>query len=198
MGSGTNLAKDLLSNPNSESDLALTLSRANEGDQAALGEVFSMIYEDLRKRARRVNHGAVGATSLVHEAFLRVAGAKRTFIGDRLHFFNYATETLRRILIDSHRTRSSIKRGGAQPLLDGLDLEGIQTKDLDWGELDAALERLKAEHERQHNVVMLHFFGGCEFEEIAEMLGKDVRTVSRDWKAARAFLLKELDASGAD
>jgi RNA polymerase sigma factor (TIGR02999 family) len=175
-------------------EVTMLLGRLRNGEREAVDQLFSLVYNDLKDKARDLNWGRSSTTSLVNEVYLRMVGATGLSLRDRYHFYNYAAEAIRRVLVDRHRAEKSKKRGGGHRRID-VDPNEIAIEQIDWIALDEALNKLKAEHERQHSVVMLQFFGGWEQKDIAESLGTDPKTVSRDWLAARAFLLKEMDDS---
>ncbi len=169
------------------------LGHIKNGEKEAVNQLFELVYEELKEQAQRANWGR-SATSLVNEAYLRMVGATGLSLQDRYHFYNYAAAAIRRVLVDRYRSDISLKRGGRHRRID-VDPNEIAIEQIDWVALDEALCKLKSEHERQHTVVMLQFFGGWEQKDIALALEQDPKTISRDWLAARAFLLKELDDS---
>ncbi len=175
------------------------LLRAWEGgDQQALERLTPLVYNELRRIARRYMARerpgrTLQATALVNEAYLRLVDAKEVGWRDRAHFFAISARTMRRILIESARARSYEKRGGGQEriTLDGsLAIQGRPGPDL--MALDDALNALAAMDPRRSQVVELRFFGGLSVEETAEVLKVSPETVHRDWKLARAWLLREL------
>lgn len=179
------------------------LAAARGGDSAAPGKLFEIVYADLRALAGRHVRGArnagPSATSLVHEAFLRIAKRSDLPYADRTHFFAVASRAMRQIVIDDARGRKASKRGGGQT---DVDLEAIQVAAPaasapveDLLALDDALSRLEREAPRLAQTVEWHFFGGLTFSEIAEATDVSRRTVQRDWRAARALLHLELATS---
>ena len=179
------------------------LAAARAGDSAAPGKLFEIVYADLRALAGRHVRGArnagPSATSLVHEAFLRIAKRSDLPYADRTHFFAVASRAMRQIVIDDARGRKASKRGGGQT---DVDLEAIQVAAPaasapveDLLALDDALSRLEKEAPRLAQTVEWHFFGGLTFSEIAEATDVSRRTVQRDWRAARAILHLELATS---
>ena len=175
------------------------LAEARGGDRAALDRVIPLVYDDLRRLARRQlarEHGAraVNPTTLVHEAYLKLAGSAPR-AADRAHFLAIAAHAMRQVLVDQARARRAAKRGPgwtSTTLTDGawvatLDPEALIA-------LDDALERLDP---RQRQVVECRFFGGMDDAEIAEALGVTDRTVRRDWVKARAWLNRWLHDGGS-
>jgi RNA polymerase sigma factor (TIGR02999 family) len=175
-------------------DLAPLLARAREGDEASARETFSTVYEALRLLAHRhlkKNGGAtLNTTALVHEAWMRLVGGEAEF-ESRAHFFAVAATAMRQIIVDHARRRHAQKRGGgaAPTTLSGV---GAVTNVEELLAIDEALTKLAALDERMAKVVEWRFFAGFEEEEIARALDVDVRTVRRDWRKARAFILNEL------
>ena len=171
-------------------DVTLLLQRAHDGDRAALDQVMPLLYDDLRRLARRQlarEHGErqINPTTLVHEAYLKLAGSAPRANG-RAHLMAIAAHAMRQVLVDHARERRAEKRGPQwiRTTLTG----GVSAVPLDTAELlalDDALERLTP---RQRSVVECRFFAGLDENEIAEALGVTTRTVRRDWVAARAWL----------
>jgi RNA polymerase sigma factor (TIGR02999 family) len=174
------------------------LLRAGEGDQAAAARVFPVIYEELRRLARRqLRREAVGhtlsTTALVHEAWLRLIDQTRVRWNERAHFMAIAATAMRRILIDHARSHRSLKRGGR---LERVPIDSIDLAMEDRAELlvalDDALARLGEYDARQARVVECRFFGGMTEEETAEALGIGLRTAKRDWSKAKSWLYQEI------
>ena len=137
-------------------------------------------------------------TALVNEAFLRLIDLKEIRWQNRAHFLAMAARLMRRILIDAARRRGYAKRGGgAQAITLDTTMIGAQEAGRDIVALHDALEALAAVDERKSRVVELRFFGGLSVEETAEVLEVSTDTVSRDWKLARVWLLRELGGGNA-
>ena len=163
-------------------------------------ELTPLVYEELRRLARHymgnehVGH-TLQATALVNEAYLRLVDIHKVQWQNRAHFFAMSARLMRRILVDSARSRKYQKRGaGARKV--SLD-EGLLVVEpgRDLVALDDALEALAKVDERRSKVVEMRFFGGLSVEETAEALGVSADTVMRDWKLAKVWLLRELKAS---
>jgi len=179
------------------------LAAARAGDAGASARLFELVYDDLRRLAARHVRGARGGpspTSLVHEAYFRLARRDELPFADRAHFFAVASRAMRQIVIDEARARSAGKRGGG---LADLDVDELQVAappaSSPVEELLAihdALTVLEREEPRLAEVVEWHFFGGLTFGEIAEARGVSERTVLRDWRAARALLHARLEGGG--
>lgn len=178
------------------------LARHQGGDGKALGELFPIVYDELRRIAagymRRESDGhTLQATALVNEAYFRLVDQKAVQWQNRAHFFGVAAQIMRRILCDHARARRADKRGGHQAKLSLDEALGIGTDESpDLVELDDALKLLQTINERQAKVVEMRFFGGLSVEEVAEALGASPATVKRDWTFAKAWLHKELSRGG--
>ena len=153
-------------------------------------------------RRERTNH-TYQPTDLLHEAFVKMRRGSQLFEpADPKRYLAAAVRIMRRVLVDHARRRNSAKRPTGQgrrqqplePTAGTLQLQ----EDLTLLALNRALEVLESCSQRQHDVVTLHFFGGFKFREIAEQLGVSLATVEREWRFARAWLCKFLDAEGLD
>ena len=171
-------------------DVTRLLQSAGAGDRAALDRVLPLLYEDLRRLARRQlarerGSRTIQPTTLVHEAYLKLAGSAPR-AQDRAHLLAIAAHAMRQVLVDHARERLAAKRG--PDWVSTTLTDGISTTHLDPAALlalDDALERLDP---RQRQVVECRFYAGLGDEEIAEALGVTTRTVRRDWVKARAWL----------
>jgi RNA polymerase sigma factor (TIGR02999 family) len=168
-----------------------------DGQPDAAERLMSLVYEDLRRLARRQmrreGHAAtLRPTELVHESYVRLLGQAAS-LENRAHFFALAATMMRRILVDRARRRNAQRRGGLNLLvpLDGIDPE-VSPPSVDVIALDAALEELATFDPRQAQVVVLHFFGGLPFKEVATVLETSPSTIFREWRVARLWLLKRL------
>lgn len=177
------------------------LARMRAGDHAALDRLLPLVYDELRAiagaqlRDERTGH-TLGATALVHEAYVRLADRDRLDAHDRSHFFALAAQSMRRVLIDHARSRRRQKRGLGQVALP-LDAVEHLVSDQAADELialDEALDRLAAASPRAARVVECRFFAGLSVEETAQCLSTSTKTVQRDWVQARAWLRKEIAA----
>lgn len=178
--------------------VTMLLERLRQGDQAATNDLFSTVYDELRRLAEkhlseeRRNH-TLSPTALVHEAYLRLVGPSDTPWDSRAHFFGAAAQAIRRILTDHARTRNRVKRGGGKA---PAPLEDVAAEapagDVDFEALDLALSRLAELDPQKARVVELRFYGGLPLEGVAALLGVSESTVSRDWAFARVWLHREL------
>lgn len=181
----------LTSNPHEISQL---LRDWSEGDQAAMDRLMPLVYGELRRLAKnhmRREHAdrSLQTTELIHEAYLRLAGANQLSLENRRHFFAAASRLMRQTLVDLARERGSRKRGGAANQI-SLDESMVVTRQRDEGllALDEALDALAEFDARKSRMVELRFFGGLSVEETAEALDVSVETVHRDWRLARSWL----------
>jgi len=167
------------------------LHGARDGDQGAMDSVLALMYDDLRRLARRrlgreFQARTLEPTALVHEAYLKMLGGASVDAADRAHLLAIASRAMRQVLVDRARRRTAAKRANAWKQVtltdagppDGLDAEELLS-------LDDALARLEP---RQRQIVECRFFGGMNDEEIAASLGITDRTVRREWVKARAKL----------
>ncbi len=181
-------------------ELTRTLDAAGRGEAAAAEQLLPLMYEELvalaRSRMSRLPPGdTLQPTALVHEAYLRLVGEEDPGWEGRRHFFGAAARAMRNILVDRARAKGAVKRGGDRRRvgdLDGLDAALLQTPVEDVLALDEALDRLEREDARKAQIVMLRFFAGLASARIAELLGISLPTVERDWRYARAWLLREM------
>lgn len=181
------------------------LREVARGSQSAAGQLYPLVYEQLHGLAESLlRHErrdlTIGATVLVHEAFVRLVEQSRANWQDRSHFCAVAAQAMRRILIDHVRGRRAAKRGGAWRRVTLEEaVETLAHEQLDLIDLDEALTRLAEVDPREARVVELRFFGGLSNVEVAEVLRVSVRTVEDDCRMARAWLRRELTrAAGAD
>lgn len=167
-------------------------------ERRELDAVFGAAYEELRRLARSVRRHEAAATlnptALVHEAWLKLAAHPAVARTSPLHFRRIAARAMRQVLVEAARRRLARKRGGREAAFVTFD-EGLVPA-AGWAAdvvgLDAALERLAALEPRQARVVEARFFGGLEVAETAAALGVSEATALRDWRAARAWLAREL------
>lgn len=180
-------------------NLTSQLNAARAGDRLAAERALGQVYAELKGMAGgllRGNSLTMNATSLVHDAFLRLIPENERAFTDRQHFFRLAARAMRQIVIDHVRARSADKRGGAWVRTQLTDrLAATDGDRIDLLALDAALTRLHDRDPELAEIVEAYFFAGFTFEEIGQIRQLGERTVRRLWEAARLFLLKELGAS---
>ena len=172
------------------------------GDEAALDELVPIVHDELRRIARRCMAGqrvghTLQATALVNEAYLRLLDVQQVNWQNRAHFLAMSARLMRRILVDFARSKGYQKRGGGAVKVtfdEGLPVAAEPALDL--VALDDALKTLAEVDERKSRVIELRFFGGLSVEETANVLSVSPETVMRDWKLAKAWLMRELRGEG--
>lgn len=184
------------------SDITRLLHQLRTGEPNAAGELFPLVYGELRRIANlqmgRERRGhTLQATAVVHEAYLRMAAGQEIDWQGRSHFFAFAARTMRQVLLDYARQRRAGKRGGEAARKVDLDAELLIGDDRleEVIALDDLLNRLAAMDPDQARVVELRFFGGLNVEETAEAMGISPRTVKREWQMAKAWFDRELAAA---
>ena len=181
--------------------ITLLLRRCRAGSREAEQELWPVLYRELKILARSVLRGRagrprLGATTLVHEAYLRLLGPAESDLewNDRGHFFAVAARAMRFVLVDEARRRLAGKRDGvdtrAEIPEDAVDPIGQPPEDV--LAVHGALERLARIHPRYEQLVEMRYFAGLSVDETADALGVSRPTVVRDWRAARTWLYGEL------
>jgi RNA polymerase sigma factor (TIGR02999 family) len=182
-----------------EDDVTGMVRALQSGERAASDRLLTVLYDELRRLARshlrreRPEH-TLNATSLVHEAYLRLVGHRNQNWQSRAHFFGAASRAMRRVLVDHARGRLALKRHAAVRVgltgCDPVDRSGPVLDEVI--AIDAALERLGAVDERLVRIVDCRYFAGLTIEETAEVLGVSHTTVSEGWRFSRAWLERAL------
>ena len=185
--------------PASPGAVTALLERVRKGDSDAEEPLLGLVYQDLHRVAghllgREMRNNSLQTTDLVHEAYLRLAGAAAS-AENRGHFVAIAARAMRQVLVDHARKRGAAKREGIEVRITGAD-PAVAVDVAEMIALDDALTRLGKRNPRLQRVVEMRFFGGLTEPEIARVLEITERTVQRDWVTARAWLHKELGASG--
>ena len=172
--------------------------RYHRGETEASQKLLALLYVELHQIAK--NHMAdqapqhtLQATALVHEAYLRLLTSKEERCRNRTHFLALASRAMRCVLVDHARRKYRTKRTapGEQLPLDQI-VVSFEERALDLPALDSALQRLSEFDLPMARAIEMHFFGGLEMEEIATFLGMSKRTLERQWRATRAWLLREI------
>ncbi len=173
------------------------LGGAGEVDCATAKDLFPLVYDELRRLAKRYmvretpGH-TLQPTALVHEAYLKLVDQTRANWKGETHFFAVGARVMRRLLVDHARVRGAQKRGAgwqSVTLSGALDPLGEEVLDREQLlDLNAALEQLAQIDEREARIVTLRFFGGLTVEQVAEVIGVSKRTVENDWRHAQAWL----------
>jgi RNA polymerase sigma factor (TIGR02999 family) len=169
-------------------------------ERQALDNLFSLAYEELRRLASSVRRGDPSATitptALVNEAWLKLANSPQVANTSPLHFKRVAARAMRQVLVDAARRRNAGKRGaGIARVVFDETIDSAQSTADDVLALDAALARLFKLNPRQATMVEHRFFGGLSVAETAESLDVSEATILRDWRAAKAFLAREIRAA---
>jgi RNA polymerase sigma factor (TIGR02999 family) len=182
-------------------DATVLLAAVDKGDPEAPGKLLELVYTELRrlaasKMARETPGQTLQPTALVHEAWLRLVGAKNFKFENRAQFFSAAAEAMRRILIDRARRKLAQRHGGGHARVD-LEMVDLAAPDQDQRLLDVheVLDKFAAEHPTHARVVMLRYFVGMTNEETSEILGLSVATVKNYWTFARTWLFQEVKNS---
>ena len=178
------------------------LEEVAAGSDGSKEQLIDAVYKDLHRMAKAHvgrgsgRDGTIGATALVHEAWLRIAGDLDSAMRNRAYFYGCAARAMRRVLIDYARARGAKKRGGdrKQLPLEAIDLSR-DGRDEELLEVDGLIEQLASEDERLAEVVRLRFWAGLSTKETARALECSDRTVKRDWAYARAFMIDALGLS---
>jgi RNA polymerase sigma factor (TIGR02999 family) len=179
------------------------ITSAGTGDPVAKQQLFGALYGELHRLAKRelrrnVAALPLGATTLLHEAFLDISPREDMHFPSRGHFLAYASRAMRGLIIDYARSRQAQKRGG------GFDITSLKTDsaeaipdDTELTRIGEALDELAAVEPALAEVVDLKFFGGFSFADIATMRGVSERTIQRDWEKARIYLHRSLRGESA-
>jgi RNA polymerase sigma factor (TIGR02999 family) len=164
---------------------------------ATSATVYEMLHDLAHRQLRRSSGATLNTTALVHEAWIKLARGAADGFESRSHFLAVAAMAMRQVIVDYGRRRRAQRRGGgcAPVTASALSRVGVDANIEELLAIDAALDKLAALDERLAKVVEFRLFAGLEEHEIAEVLGVNVRTVRRDWRKARAFLLSEIAGS---
>jgi RNA polymerase sigma-70 factor (ECF subfamily) len=185
----------------SSGDITQLLRAWSSGDESAFDQLLPLVYQELHVRAQRyMAHERSGhtlqTTALINEVYLRLVDLPQRNWENRAHFLAVCAQLMRRILVDFARSRNYQKRGGGmqpQPLDESLGACSESPAQII--AVDDALKSLASIDDRKSRVVELRFFGGLNVEETADVLKISPETVMRDWKMAKAWLLKEISGS---
>lgn len=181
------------------SDLTRLLDRIESGDEEAVGELFPLVYEELRRIARwQLSNERAGntlqPTALVNEAYLRLVGAKHQMcFASRSHFFSAAAQAMRHIVVDAARRKLARKRGGefARRYIE-IDHIAVDRPN-EVLDVHNALDLLAERDPQSAEVVKLHYFGGYSLTEIAGLMNVSRSSINRVWRYARAWLKAEIE-----
>lgn len=175
-----------------------------EGDETALDRLIPLVYDEMRRLARyymrreRAEH-TLQTSALINEAYIRLVDHKGMRWQNRAHFYAVAAQAMRRILVDHARSHNYAKRGGGARMVELDEAAAVAHEQAaEIVALDEALNELSAFDPRQSKVVELRYFGGMSVEETAEALGVSPATVMREWRAAKAWLLRAISPEEPD
>jgi RNA polymerase sigma factor (TIGR02999 family) len=189
--------------PTQQQATQILLEFADDGPKAA-ARLMPLVYDELRQMARaylqreRSDH-TMQATSLVHEAYLRLVDQTAVSWQNRAHFLAVAAQQMRRILVDNARRHRTGKHGGEWCRVEFEDaVAPAVSRSVDVIALDDALQDLMALNPQHSRIVELRFFGGMTVEEVAEVLQLSPRTVHREWRLARAWLRRQVFGESSD
>lgn len=188
-----------------DTDLSVLFKAAEQGDGPAGERLFARLYAELHRVARRelARSGfpvSLGATTLLHEAYLDMAEREGPSFPDRARFLGYAARVMRGLIIEHARTRRAIKRGGAFEITSlPSDVEVNVANDRELEQIGEALDQLAKVDRSLAEIVDLKFFCGFSFAEVAALKGVTERTVQRRWERARIYLHRTIraDLSGS-
>lgn len=174
------------------------LNAASQGDRSAVSQLIPIVYEELRRLARRYLHRenqyTLQATALVHEAYLRLLGDRNLNWNDRSHFLAIAARSMRQILVERARARATQKRGGNLQVVTLTDrILGEAERSVDLLDLDRALRDLGELDSKQAHLVELRFFAGLTIEEAAYAMDISPATAKRWWALSKAWLRREMN-----
>lgn len=186
------------------------LAELRAGRPSALDSLVALVYDELGRlahaqRERWEGDHTLNSTALLHEAYLKLAGAERPDWENRAHFFSVAARAMRQVLVDYARRKRAEKRGGdrARVTLERLQLEqpygDFHDRSVDTLlALEESLDRLMRRDARQVHVVECRFFAGMTIQETATALGVSTATVERDWAMAKAWLYRDMQRGASE
>ena len=183
----------------SRKDVTTLLREWSQGDQEALAQLIPLVHEELCRLAHHYMSqerpdNTLQTTALVNEAYIKLVGQRNVRWQNRTHFFAVAAQLMRRILIDHARKKSSLKRGGGalrRVVTDVADLAAEPDSD-QIVKLDQLIQRLEREEPRTAEVLKLRYYAGLSVEDTAAATGLSARTVKREWRYARAWMIQAM------
>jgi RNA polymerase sigma factor (TIGR02999 family) len=188
---------------NSANQVTQLLVSWGNGDQQSLESLIPLVYDELRRQARRYlrrerpDH-TLQSSALVHEVYVRLIDQRQANWHNRSQFFGVAAQLMRRILVDHARSRGAVKRGaGVTKLAIAEEVAAIEMQNVDLIALDSSLTKLEQIDPQQCRIVELRFFSGLSIEDTADALSISPATVKRDWAMAKAWLYREISGSPA-
>jgi RNA polymerase sigma-70 factor, ECF subfamily len=183
--------------------VTLLLQSWSQGDESAIERLMPIVYDELRRLARRYMAGeqrghTLQPTELVNEAYLRLVPSAQVKWECRTQFFGICARAMRRVLVDRARSRKALKRNRGVVALELRETLDVSRPHTDLVALDDALNALAAIDSRKSQVVELRYFGGLDVQETADFLKISAETVQRDWKMAKIWLRRELSGGHPD
>ncbi len=181
-----------------QGEITVLLAAWRQGDPEALNKIMPLVYAELHRIARRAwsqqpHNNTLQPTALINEAYLKLASSENASFKDRMHFFAVASSAMRQILVNHAKGRLAAKRGGARAHVSLDDVQPVHQEAAEIVALHEALDALQAVDPRKSKIVEMRYFGGLSVEETAEALDISVRTVNRDWRLARSWLIREMN-----
>ena len=181
----------------SSNELTLNLIEWRNGDASAIEKILPVVYDELKRTARRYlrrerSDISLQTTELINEAYLKLVDRRESDWQNRAHFFAVAASVVRNLLVDHARRKQFAKRDGRKIALDEIQIASPES-DVNLLSLHEALNNLEKIDERKSRIVELRFFGGLSAKETAEVLGVSEITVKREWLKAKAWLYSELN-----
>lgn len=179
-------------------ELTRNLIEWRNGNEAAIEKILPVVYDELRRRARRYLRGeasdiSIQTSELINEAYLKLVDQRESDWQNRAHFFAVAARVMRNVLVDRARARGVAKRGGGAKRVSADEiLIASPERDVNVIDLHEALNALAEIDERKSRIVELRYFGGLSVEETAEVLGISGITVKREWLKAKSWLYQAL------
>ena len=182
-----------------QGEVTVLLAAWRGGDAEALNKIIPLVYAELHRIARRAwsqqpHNLTLQPTALINEAYLKLAKSENATYTDRCHFFAVACSAMRQILVNHAKSRLTEKRGGAHAHVSLDDIQPVHHEAAEIVALHEALDELQALDPRKSKIVEMRYFGGLSAEETAEALGISLRTVNRDWRLARSWLIRRMRA----
>lgn len=182
----------------SSNELTLNLIEWRNGDASAIEKILPVVYDELKRTARRYlrrerSDISLQTTELINEAYLKLVDRRESDWQNRAHFFAVAARVVRNLLIDHARQKQFAKRDGRKIALDEIQIASPEAA-VNLLSLHEALNNLEKIDERKSRIVELRFFGGLGAKETAEVLGISEITVKREWLKAKAWLYSELSS----
>jgi RNA polymerase sigma factor (TIGR02999 family) len=182
------------------SDATVLLAALEQGDSKAAAELLDLVYDELRhlasaKMAQQAPGQTLQPTDLVHEAWLRLVGARNPTFRNRTHFFAAAAEAMRHILVDRARRKQTERHGGRRERVEFEEFElASPTPDEELLAVHEVLDAFSVQYPVQAELVRLRYFVGMTNEEASQVLGISLSTLNNYWNFSRAWLFKEIRA----